>query len=76
MTTRATTRPHRFRPDRSHPIRPRHSPTQATAAGACRLRLKDSRQVAYEVKVISANGTLLKIKIAADGSVVSADVDN
>ncbi len=32
--------------------------------------------MAYEVKVISANGTVLKIKIAADGSVVSADVDN
>lgn len=40
------------------------------------LETKDSRQVAYEVKVISANGTVLEIKIAADGSIVSAGVDH
>ncbi len=44
-----------------------------TGAGSRLLSLetKDGRQVAYEVKVISANGTVLKIKIAANGSIVS-----
>jgi|GEM_PF-1704483 len=40
------------------------------------LETKDRRQVAYEVKVISANGTVLEIKIAADGSIMSAGVDD
>ncbi len=74
------------RDDAPAPLRPGSiTPDQAIATALAyagdgsrllSLKTEDSRQVAYEVKVISANGTVLKIKIAADGSVVSADVDD